>query len=144
MPNNPDAGIVCKNSEELFQPAGHYSHVCIANGFAYLSGQLPLAADGAPLTERPFDEQAAQVLRNIDACLAAAGVDRRSLVQVRVYVTDMADWPAFNRLYAAWIGEHRPARAVAGVAELHYGLALEVDAIALAAQPTLTTLRASL
>lgn len=133
MPNDTDTAIICRNSAELFQPAGHYSHICIANGFVHLSGQLPLAADGAPLAGRPFREQAAQVLRNIDACLAAADVDRRSLVQVRVYVTDMDRWPEFNELYAAWIGAHRPARAVAGVAALHHGVALEVDAIALAA-----------
>ena len=44
----------------------------------------------------------------------------------------MADWPRFNRIYADWIGEHRPARAVAGVAELHFGLAVEVEATAIA------------
>lgn len=131
MPNSLD--IDCRNSAELLAPAGHYSHVCIANGSVYVSGQLPLAPDGTPLTDQPFEQQAAQVLRNLDACLAAAGVDRQHLVQVRVYVTDMANWPAFNRLYAQWIGAHRPARAVAGVAQLHYGLALEVEAIALAA-----------
>lgn len=136
MPNSPDPAnpaVICKNSAELAPPAGHYSHVCIANGFVHVSGQLPLAPDGAPLAGRPFDEQAEQVLRNVDACLAAAGVDRQSLVQVRVYLTDMAHWPAFNALYAAWIGAHRPARAVAGVAALHHGVALEVEAIALAA-----------
>ena len=126
--------ITCKNSAEIAGPAGHYSHVCIANGFVHISGQLPLAADGMPLAGKSFHEQAAQVLHNIDACLAAAGVDRKNLVQVRVFVTDIRNWPVFNALYAGWIGEHRPARAVAGVAELHYGLAVEVEAVALSAQ----------
>lgn len=136
--DHPHAGIACINSADLLPPAGHYSHICIANGLVHVSGQLPITPDGVPLTGRPFGEQTAQVLRNIDACLAAAGVDKRNLVQVRVHVTDMDHWPAFNTLYAAWMGDHRPARAVAGVAALHYGLAVEVDAIALADrdQPT--------
>lgn len=127
--SNP--AIECINSSQLVAPAGHYSHLCRANGLVHISGQLPLAADGSPLTGRPFEEQAAQVLTNLDACLAAAGLVRHDLLQVRVYVTRIANWPAFNRLYAEWLGEHRPARAVAGVAELHYGLEVEVEAVAL-------------
>ena len=74
------------------------------------------------------------VLLNIDACLAGAGVSRQHLVSVRVYVTDINQWPTFNKIYGEWIGDFRPSRAVAGVAELHYGFALEVEAIALAPQ----------
>jgi enamine deaminase RidA (YjgF/YER057c/UK114 family) len=88
--------------------------------------------DGKPLIERPFEQQAEQVLANVDACLEAAGTNRSRLLQVRVYVTDMNCWPTFNRIYADWIGECRPARAVAGVASLHYGLLLEIEAVALA------------
>lgn len=90
--------------------------------------------DGTPLTGKPFHEQVVQVLRNVEGCLAAAGADKKDLVQVRVYVTDIKTWPLFNELYAAWIGDHRPARAVAGVAELHFGLDVEVEAIALTDQ----------
>ena len=57
---------------------------------------------------------------------------RQHLVSVRVYVTDINQWPTFNRIYGEWIGDSRPARAVAGVAELHYGFAVEIEAIALA------------
>lgn len=125
--------IVCANSPALSPPGGHYSHVCIAAGQVFLSGQLPIGADGKPLTGAPFEAQVRQVLSNIEACLATAGVGKQHLLQVRVYVTDMAHWPAFNAIYADWIGAHRPARAVAGVAQLHFGLAVEVEAVALAA-----------
>ncbi|MNI89708.1 Enamine/imine deaminase [compost metagenome] len=73
------------------------------------------------------------MLANLGHCLARAGVDKHHLVQVRVYVTDIDQWPAFNRLYAQWLGDHRPARAVAGVAQLHFGCAVELEAMALAA-----------
>lgn len=123
--------IVFANSARLRPPAGHYSHTCSAAGLVFVSGQLPIDADGTPMVDQPFERQAAQVLANLDACLEAAGTDRSRLVQVRVYVTDMAFWPVFNRIYADWIGEVRPARAVAGVASLHFDLLLEVEAVAL-------------
>lgn len=128
-----DTIIRCANVAAISPPGGHYSHVCIAAGQVFLSGQLPIRADGTPMKGSPFEEQARQVLANIEACLNEAGAGKGDLLQVRVYVTDMAHWPAFNRIYAAWIGAHRPARAVAGVAQLHYGLELEVEAIALGA-----------
>ena len=54
------------------------------------------------------------------------------LTQVRVYVTDIADWPAFNALYAKWAGASRPARCVVPVPQLHYGFKIEVEAVGLA------------
>jgi len=124
--------IVCANGATSAPPAGHYSHTCTAAGLVFVSGILPIAVDGRALTGEPFEAQARQVLANLDACLESAGIGRTDLVQVRVYVTDIQQWPAFNRLYAGWIGDHKPARAVAGVQELHFGLALEVEATALA------------
>jgi reactive intermediate/imine deaminase len=118
------------NAPDLIEPRGHYSHVSVAGGMAYISGQLPVDADGEPLTDRPLDEQIRQTLSNLDRCLAAVASDKSRLVQVRVYVTDIAHWPGFDHIYANWIGEHRPARAVAGVKELHYGAAIEIEAVA--------------
>jgi enamine deaminase RidA (YjgF/YER057c/UK114 family) len=54
------------------------------------------------------------------------------LLQVRVYLTDIDQWGAFNTLYAEWAGAHRPARAVVPVPALHFGLMIEVEAVALA------------
>ena len=124
--------IVFANSTRLRPPAGHYSHTCTAAGLVFVSGQLPIDANGKPMRDQPFERQAEQVLANIDACLEAAGADRTRLLQVRVYITDMNLWAAFNRIYADWIGGLRPARAVAGVASLHHDLLLEVEAVALA------------
>ncbi len=125
------ADILCQNSSEISSPGGHYSHVCVAGDQVFISGQLPIQPDGTQLTDRSFEEQARQVLENVDACLACVDLDRTRLTQVRIYVTDINNWPRFNELYASWIGEHRPARAVAGVAELHFGFGVEVEAVAL-------------
>lgn len=116
----------------LIPPRGHYSHVALAGGLAFIAGQLPVTPQGTPLAGAPFADQVAQTLANVDDCLTAVGLGRRDLVQVRVFVTDLAQWGAFDALYSAWLGDHRPARLVAGVAELHYGVALEIEAVATA------------
>jgi len=124
--------IDLRNSPELPPPGGHYSHTARHGGLVFVSGQLPITGDGTKLTGEPFAVQAKQVLANVDACLAAAETSRDRLLSVTVYVTDMADWPEFDRLYRDWLGEHRPARAVAGSSTLHFGAAIEVQAIAAA------------
>ena len=123
-------GIDLRDSPGLVPPRGHYSHVAVHAGVAYISGQLPLDAAGTPLADRPFDVQVTQVLDNLDQCLCTAGSSREQLLSVTVYVTDIAQWPAFDAAYAQWAGAHRPSRAVACVADLHYGAALEVMAVA--------------
>ncbi len=111
-------------------PGGHYSHAVAAGGLVFISGQLPIAPDGTKLVDAPFDAQARQVLDNVAHVLKAAGSAIDRLVQVRVYVTDIESWPAFNALYAEWAGASRPARAVVPVPKLHYGFKIEVEAVA--------------
>jgi len=118
------------NPADMAAPGGHYSHAVAACGFVFVSGQLPIAADGQKLNDAPFEAQAKQVLTNVTRALAAAGSSVSKLVQVRVYVTDIASWPAFNALYAEWAGTVRPARCVVPVPELHFGFKIEVEAVA--------------
>lgn len=113
-------------------PGGHYSHAAVGAGLVFIAGQLPVAPDGRRLDGEPFEAQARQVLANVRAALEAAGSGVHLLLQVRVYVTDIAHWGAFNALYAQWAGTHRPARAVVPVPTLNGDLLLEVEAVALA------------
>ena len=123
-------GVELRDSPGLIAPRGHYSHVAVHGAVACISGQLPLDAAGTPLADRPFDLQVQQVRDNLDDCLSTAGSSREQLLFVTVYVTDIGDWPAFDTAYAQWVGGHRPSRAVACVADLHYGAAIEIHAIA--------------
>jgi len=122
--------IVHINPATMAAPGGHYSHSVLAGGFIFISGQLPIAPDGSKLNEAPFEQQAQQVLDNVAHALKAAGGSIAGLTQVRVYVTDIKSWPAFNAIYAAWAGSARPARAVVPVPELHYGFKIEIEAVA--------------
>jgi reactive intermediate/imine deaminase len=118
---NPDANA---------KPGGHYSHGTVANGFVFVSGQLPITRDGTKLNGASFADQVRQVLANVEAILVEAGSGIDRLVQVRVYVDDVANWPEFNAIYAQWAGESRPTRAVVPVPSLHYGFKIEVEAVA--------------
>ena len=125
------ADLASFNPNTMAQPGGHYSHAVCAGDFVFASGQLPIAPDGRKLSDAPFEQQARQVLDNVAHALTAAGTAVSRLVQVRVYINDIKDWPAFNAIYADWAGSARPARCVVPVPELHYGFKIEVEAVAL-------------
>ncbi|MFB9123720.1 RidA family protein [Paraburkholderia dipogonis] len=120
------------NSAGLATPGGHYSHVSIANGLIFVSGQLPIDATGKTLTDEPFEVQAEQALANLACALASAGSHITKLAQVRVYIVDVGNWASFNQIYARWAGNAKPARAVVPVPALHFGLKIEIEAVALA------------
>ncbi|WP_416050675.1 RidA family protein [Cupriavidus basilensis] len=124
------AAVKTVNSAGLSAPGGHYSHATVANGFVFVSGQLPITPAGEKLVGAPFEDQARQVLANMEAALIAAGSGIGGLAQVRVYVDAMENWPAFNAIYAAWAGSACPARAVVPTGALHFGLKVEVEAVA--------------
>ena len=112
------------------QPKGHYSPGIEHNGLIYVSGQLPMSLD----TREPFtgdiDEQTELALRNIEAVLHAAGSDLSHVLQFTIYISDMELWAAVNAAYARVMGDHRPARAIVPVKDLHFGTKIEIQAIA--------------
>ncbi|SHM90327.1 reactive intermediate/imine deaminase [Pseudomonas asturiensis] len=115
-------------------PGGHYSQAVRHQGVLHVSGQLPVRADGSHSVDEPFEVQAAIALDNLLAILAAAGCRADDLIKVTVYVAGIQHWPAFDRLYATYLGDHRPARAVVPVPELHHGYLIEIEAQARSAR----------
>lgn len=113
-------------------PKGHYAQAVRHDGLVYVSGQLPPRLDGMPLPEAGFEAQAQSALDNLFAILRAAGSGPQRLLKVTAYIVGIENWPKFNAIYTAALGEARPARAVVPVPELHYGYLIEIDAIAAA------------
>ncbi|MFN0087125.1 MAG: RidA family protein [Blastocatellia bacterium] len=111
-------------------PAGHYSQAVVHNGLVYVAGQLPIDPATGEKKTGPIEEQAEQVLRNLRAILRAAGTDLHRVLKMTVYISDITLWGKVNEVYARMLGEHRPARAVVPVKELHYGFQIEIEAIA--------------
>jgi reactive intermediate/imine deaminase len=115
-------------------PGGHYSQAIAHAGVVYVSGQLPVRANGEHSADQPFEVQAAIALDNLVAILKQAGLSPHDLLSVTVYVVGIDHWPAFDRLYATCLGDHRPARAVVPVPVLHHGYLIEIAAVARGAQ----------
>lgn len=111
-------------------PAGHYSPATAWRDLVFVSGQLPVRADGSHTADLPFDEQARQVLANLFSVLKAAGSGPERVLKATVYIVGIEHWAAFNRIYAEAFGDARPARAVVPVPALHHGYLVEVEAIA--------------
>ena len=76
------------------------------------------------------EKQAELALRNVEAVLKAAGTDLDHVVQMTIYVSDMELWGRVNDTYAKVMGEHRPARAIVPVKDLHFDTKIEIQAIA--------------
>jgi 2-iminobutanoate/2-iminopropanoate deaminase len=123
------------NAPGIAPPAGHYSHAAIHKGVAYIAGILPHVPGQAPGKPGTIEEQTRQVLSNLDAVLQAVGSDRTRVLRVTAYVSDVAHWPAVNRVWAEFFGDHKPARAVVPVNELHYGYAIEIETTAACEDP---------
>ncbi|AMJ63645.1 RidA family protein [Bosea sp. PAMC 26642] len=122
--------IVTISTDFAPAPAGHYSQGVVAGGHLYVSGQLPIRADGSPCLGEDFEAQATQAIANMLAILKAAGGGPQHLVKVTAYIVGVANWPRFNAVYAGLLGDARPARTVVPVTDLHHGFLVEIDAVA--------------
>ncbi|MGB7207556.1 MAG: RidA family protein [Pyrinomonadaceae bacterium] len=112
------------------QPKGHYSPGIVHDGFVYVSGQLPMDL----VTREPFagdiETQTELALQNVEAVLHAAGSDLDHVLQMTIYISDIELWGAVNATYSRVMGDHRPARAIVPVKDLHFDTKIEIQAIA--------------
>ena len=111
-------------------PAGHYSQALSHNGLCFISGILPVAIEAPHIRAQSFEAQSGLVLAHARAILAKAGLTPQDVVQARIYVTSVENWGVFDAKYAAFMGEHKPARAIVPVPELHHGFDIEIELIA--------------
>ncbi|MCX5971638.1 MAG: RidA family protein [Coprothermobacterota bacterium] len=111
-------------------PVGPYSPGVEAGGFIFLSGQIPLLPDGT-LVEGDIQAQVEQSLENLKGLLEQAGLDLKAVVKTTIFLTDMADFPAVNEIYARYFSAPFPARSTVAVLALPKGVRIEIEAVAL-------------
>ena len=110
---------------------GPYSQAVVANGVAYLSGQIPLDPATNQLIQGGIAEQTERVLENLKAVLEASGASLATVVKTTVYLKDMAEFQAMNEVYGRYFTENAPARATVQAAKLPRDVSVEIDAIAI-------------
>lgn len=109
---------------------GPYSQAIQAEGkFLFMSGQVPLKPDGT-LVQGPIKDQTKQVIENMRAVLAAAGLTPANLVKTTIFLSSMDHFAAVNEVYATMFDGNPPARSTVAVAGLPKGADIEIEGIA--------------
>ncbi len=120
-------------SPEAPKAVGAYAQAVRANGFVFLSGQIPLDPATGNLVDGDVAVQAKRVMENLGAVLGAAGSAFSQVVKSTIYLVDMNDFPAVNQIYGDYFpADAKPARATIAVTALPRGAKVEIDMIALA------------
>lgn len=109
---------------------GPYSHAIMVGDTLFTSGQVPLVPDTGKLAGDTIEEQATQVLANLESVLAAAGMTFANVVKTTVFLTDLADFAPMNAIYATKFPTNPPARSCVQVAKLPAGAKMEMELIA--------------
>ena len=118
------------STEKAPKAIGPYSQAVIANGVAYLSGQIPLDPVSNQIVTGDITVQTERVLQNLKAVLEACGASLESVVKTTVFLRDMADFPKMNEVYGRYFTANQPARSTVQAARLPRDVSVEIDAIA--------------
>ena len=108
---------------------GPYSQAVWAGDFLYLSGMMPIDPATGALEPADIAAQAARIMKNIEAVLTEAGLTQENVVKTTCFLSDMANFAAFNEVYGAYFTS-KPARSCVAVRELPKGALAEVEVIA--------------
>lgn len=117
------------STEKAPAAIGPYSQGIISNGFLFASGQIAIIPETGVIAEGDIKVQALQVMKNIGELLKAAGTDYTKVVKTTCFLADMADFAAFNEVYAEYFTS-KPARSCVAVKTLPKNVLCEVEVIA--------------
>jgi len=118
-------------SDRMPSPVASYSSAVRADKFVFVSGQIPLDPATGELVTGGIEIETRRVLDNLTLVLEAAHATLADVVKVTVFLTDMADFKAFDLAYKSYFPVDPPARATVGVAALPRGAHVEIEAVAL-------------
>ena len=108
---------------------GPYSQAVVSSGLCFTSGQIALSPETGEIVGEDISTQTRQVLENLCAVLAAAGISAEKVLKTTCYLADIADFAAFNAVYAEYF-PGKPARSCVAVKDLPRGALVEVEAVA--------------
>jgi len=109
---------------------GPYSQGIKANGFVFVSGQLPIDPESGKIEADDITRQTDQVLKNVKSVLAAAGCTLDDVVKTTVFLSDIANFAAMNEVYKLYFTGNFPARSAFATKDLPLGALVEIETIA--------------
>ena len=119
--------IVTTNAPKAIGP---YSQAIKANGFVFVSGQLPINPATSTIEATDITGQTDQALKNLKAILAEAGCSLNDVVKNTVFLTDISNFAGMNEVYKQYFKEECPARSAFAVKDLPLGALVEIESIA--------------
>lgn len=108
---------------------GPYSQAMISGNLIFTSGNIPLSPETGEVVGSSVSEQAEQVCKNVKAVLEAAGTSIEKVVKSTCFLFDMADFAAFNEVYAKYF-TGKPARSTVAVKGLPKNVLVEIEVVA--------------
>ena len=108
---------------------GPYSQAVLAKDTLYVSGQIPYVPETMTLVSDNIKDQTRQSLQNILGIVTEAGFTKEHIVKCGVFLKDLSMFKDMNDVYAAFFGDHKPARFAVEVSRLPLDVLVEIDAI---------------
>ncbi|CAF9919074.1 hypothetical protein IMSHALPRED_004515 [Imshaugia aleurites] len=111
-------------------PLPVYSQAIVCNGMVYCSGQVAMHPETKAMVEGGISDRTAQCFKNLSAVLEEAGSSMKNVVRVGVFLTDMANFAAMNKVYETFFEDPKPCRTCVAVKELPMRTDVEIELIA--------------
>lgn len=119
------------NTNNAPAPIGPYNQAVSANGFVFVSGQIPLDTTTGQIVSGDIKAETAKVMENIAAILTKAGLNFGHVVKTSIFLTDMGSFGSVNEVYGSYFTDNFPARETVQVAALPKNVNVEISVIAI-------------
>lgn len=121
--------LVFENAKKI---NAHYSPAVMTTDgkTIYVSGQLPIDPVTREMCTGDIREQTREALKNVETIIAQAGAGKDDIIRTTAYIDSIENWDAVNDIYAEFFGDRKPSRTIVCVKEIHFGLKVEIDAVA--------------
>ena len=118
------------HSDHAPKALGPYSQAVQYGDLVFLSGQVGIDPETGKFADGGVEEQTHQVIKNLTAVLAAAGLDRANILKTTIFLASMTDFQKVNGVYGDYFSDNPPARATVEVSGLPLGALVEIEAVA--------------